>query len=128
MSAHTPGPWRAGGYTSGPLLVTGAPDAETPYPGRPVVCNVGIGTNPRHQADARLIAAAPEMLEVLRAAMARQWALQTHLHHGVNCRSTLPVSSGKRKRCDCGFDEALGVSPGIDERARALLARVEGKS
>ena len=65
-SKHTPGPWAVGSKKTvgGPLLVTGAPYSPG-FPGRPTVCNLGLDTDPRHQADARLIAAAPELLAAL---------------------------------------------------------------
>ena len=63
-SAHTPGPWVVRqGASTGMIYVT-APNSE-----RDVVCEVGyasaISKDPLIPADARLIAAAPELLEAL---------------------------------------------------------------
>lgn len=62
MSMHTPGPWFVGGETDhGEILICS--DA------RPTICAVDPGAREWcTQANARLIAAAPKMLEALRRA------------------------------------------------------------
>ena len=77
MSGHTPGPWEW--YTSNSYNRLGAaygPYCELLYP---VVYKDGHpGIEWRNEADARLIAAAPELLEALRA-LAGTEAAQRHL-------------------------------------------------
>jgi hypothetical protein len=51
MTAHTPGPWKIGAYESGQMAVDGANGEEV--------------TGFIEPEDARLIAAAPELLEAL---------------------------------------------------------------
>ena len=66
MSAkHTPGPWSLKTYTyfSGGTAQGDVIDAD----GRTIrVCGVSLTSTPESQANARLIAAAPELLEALR--------------------------------------------------------------
>jgi hypothetical protein len=60
MTAHTPGPWRVGdaGHT-----IFGAPDPDRAAPAQvATLCRTVYSA----RANARLIAAAPEMLEALR--------------------------------------------------------------
>lgn len=69
MSKHTPGPWEARGKA---IVARGSPRRNNAYNGR--ICNVqGAGEgdnkiNATAKANARLIAAAPQMLEALEAA------------------------------------------------------------
>ena len=68
MNKFTPGPWEARGKA---IVVRGSPRWNNAYNGR--ICNVqGAGEgdnkiNATAQANARLIAAAPQMLEALEA-------------------------------------------------------------
>ena len=63
MSAHTPGPWRAVGHAIyGPFTPLGREAIGA------VVCSTTTINRPRHLADARLIAAAPDLLEALKNA------------------------------------------------------------
>jgi hypothetical protein len=68
MSEHTPGPWEARGKA---IVVRGSPRWNNAYNGR--ICNVqGAGEgdnkiNKAAKANARLIAAAPQMLDALEA-------------------------------------------------------------
>ena len=68
MSAHTPGPWRVAMYLGGAWTVTSSPLSE-PRGGEivEVVYGPNGGTS---KANARLIAAAPELLEALRGMLA----------------------------------------------------------
>ena len=75
MSAHTPGPWR--------VIGGGLHIASDNAPGHVIVCRTGrlgmVGDEPkqtlaRWEADAHLIAAAPDLLEALEA---------YHFHFGI---------------------------------------------
>ena len=61
MSAHTPGPWRVD--RSGALLGVNVV-APTDW-----ICKVGLSDRPNVMEDARLIAAAPELLEAMESAL-----------------------------------------------------------
>lgn len=63
MAAHTPGPW----YVDGDGHVTANADDEHGIC-RPIICERVMGFSGDEAANARLIAAAPEMLEALRKA------------------------------------------------------------
>lgn len=70
--AHTPGPWRwfkpAG--SNGWLEVEGSyADGRANEYGGPMVCSLYCGDRPTIEADARLIAAAPELLAALTKAV-----------------------------------------------------------
>ncbi len=59
---HTPGPWRVGTLLEGPTLyITGADDATVAS----LRLHTADGKDKTRQANARLIAAAPELLDVL---------------------------------------------------------------
>jgi hypothetical protein len=67
MSKHTPGPWVVDEAQPGDLfhnVVRGEGDSFG------VLCRTSINGNANAEADARLIAAAPELLEALRIAQA----------------------------------------------------------
>jgi hypothetical protein len=81
MSKHTPGPWTHAGYArSMAFRVTKTPDDATGD-----VCNVLAGlaakTNEEVEANARLIAAAPELLSALKEA--RRWIGDGDLSDGM---------------------------------------------
>lgn len=70
MSQHTPGPWKAH-VDDGGIWV------EPPNPNEPVICDIVLRANAastlsavEDEANANLIAAAPEMLEALEASLA----------------------------------------------------------
>lgn len=78
MSKHTPGPWIIGGIESGMMSVDGS--------------NGGEVTGFVISADARLIAAAPDLLEALRLTRG-QWI------HSVNaevCLAAIEKATGER--------------------------------
>jgi hypothetical protein len=64
MSKHTPGPWQARGSTvlAKSRIGTNCTDADVAVYGAPLVCE-----SIRSDANARLIAAAPDLLEALRS-------------------------------------------------------------
>lgn len=68
MSEHTPGPWRIFYEGSGDYLVLGAAGEEVASVSRPDAHFMHSGPGaPINEANARLIAAAPELLDWLRA-------------------------------------------------------------
>jgi hypothetical protein len=86
MSKHTPGPWTVGGPTGYFYQLEINPSIGKVY-----------GAGEELKANARLIAAAPELLEVLEELMSM------------------------RSKC------YIPISPLWDDKARAVLARVKGK-
>ncbi len=93
MSKHTPGPWRASelGVLS---------DKLTSY-GNWYVCSLIDPDNEEHKANARLIAAAPELLDVAREAA--EWL--------DLLKQNYPDMAGLVRAC---------------RQARDLIARIEG--
>lgn len=87
MSKHTPGPWTAN-------FVEPAPEVRAES-GPAVVAWMGFDDSNRaikeHQANARLIAAAPDLLH------ACHWVLSS-LRHNSFC-----PAAEKRGRCNCGL-------------------------
>jgi hypothetical protein len=61
MSEHTPGPWRV---AFGNRLEIHGPKDEIGWP-KSIVYNAGLCTDKEAQANARLIAAAPQLLQAL---------------------------------------------------------------
>ena len=61
VATHTPGPWRTDGLYDGPRVYVAGPDDITV-----ARCNHAERTNEQAEANARLIAAAPELLAALR--------------------------------------------------------------
>ena len=66
MTQHTPGPWRV---AFGNRLEVHGPKDEIGWPAS-IVYNAGLCTSEEAQANARLIAAAPDMLAALQDIMA----------------------------------------------------------
>lgn len=70
---HTPGPWKMVDVKDGrgnPCAYSVWPDRERPFINSPIgnqICRTPDGTTKEAMANARLIAAAPELLEVLSA-------------------------------------------------------------
>lgn len=91
MSEHTPGHWHASGYAvfAGKNCIA--------------VCDTDNSKPERYDANARLIAAAPEMLEALRG-----------------LANALEMEPGPRGVMD--------LVPGAIEKARAAIAKAEGRS
>ncbi len=67
MSKHSPGPWRWVDVPGNPWAVRG-PNDETDHLG-PIILNMGGSADEQEKANARLIASAPEMLDLLRGAV-----------------------------------------------------------
>jgi len=95
MSEHTPGPWRV---AVGNRLEIRGPKDEIGWP-VPVAYNVGLHTDEVAQANARLIAAAPQLLQALHDLVV--WV--EHLPGGrgsweyVNARATITKLKGENK-------------------------------
>ena len=90
MSKHTPGPWRVEYETD----ISGTEnDPENGCVGPVDVAHVYMRTVPgRHEANARLIAAAPDMLQALRdAALALSFAAETWPAMAFDHRAVLAV-------------------------------------
>ncbi len=68
MSKHTPGPWKVTGYEPHNKVIASYGDGKQPVHFDVALCHleVAIGTP---QANARLIAAAPELLEACKAVL-----------------------------------------------------------
>ncbi len=110
MSAHTPGPWTEGSLYKDEATGADSKDVYSGTPGRGrvlqfvarVECDSSEG-----DANARLIAAAPEMLAIVRAA------------------ASLPCESQIDDNLECD-DNNLCALCARSTIARALLARLEG--
>ena len=65
--SHTPGPWKVRGPAPGglPYLQVVAPEYQALTDADHVVCELRLWRQPRPEANARLIAAAPELLDAL---------------------------------------------------------------
>ncbi len=95
MSKHTPGPWS---------IANGSPP-QVIAPGKCDICAMsGAASNESVMADARLIAAAPDLLEALQALVARHFT-----YHG-------------------GFVVDCNISEEEVERARAAIQRATGEA
>lgn len=111
---HTPGPWKAVKATHGPIDIL---DSR----GRDVVTIYGGGVETESQgANARLIAAAPEILDTLKAVYADH-TYETPSGY-INCRF-----------CDCNTDHEGTFRDTHDEDClirpvRAAIAKAEGRS
>ena len=110
MSRRTPGPWR---FTPGPWVASGDADRDTVYvdtrttrpDGYRIIAQLGNST-PRREADARLIAAAPELLDVAELAAIR----------------------GRGDPASVPHLELVGAVKRLAEHARTAIAKVEGRS
>ena len=71
MAKHTPGPWKIfegrGADSRRPVIVDSVPDVDGKFVGNSI-CYL-TSTNPDIHANARLIAAAPDMLAAIQGAM-----------------------------------------------------------
>lgn len=83
MLSHTPGPWYVAGLNSLAVMAGERPDQD-------VVCHIDGGFEKQYDANARLIAAAPELLEALEK--------YTHCRHGcIDCFCTTEARAAIRK-------------------------------
>jgi hypothetical protein len=111
MSAHTPGPWAVMTNRQGYPYQISAPFSDPRKPGGITDvtrwASISLPSSPEGQANARLIAAAPEMLEALKAydaAMTSCW--------------------GSPDDLPSGHPDAARCWP----MARAAIARAEGRA
>lgn len=100
MSKHSPGPWVANKRGLGPMGETPGYEIQTDAPGQKYSAVVVSPARIR-RADARLIAAAPELLDALKA-----------LLKGIN--DAIDITTAP-----------MLYAPGMNE-AKALVARIEG--
>ena len=100
MSQHTPGPWMHTYHPNGSRFDVVAPKVSM------IVNDVQGRDNPEAEANARLIAAAPEMVAALRALCNENGALD-FLENATGITETMQLA--------------------IDD-ARALLAKIEGQA
>ena len=106
-SKHTPGPWTA--HTD---AVGTNPDILVDAAGHGIIADIGGGDLPARQANANLIAAAPELLAVLKEYLAYLPAFRSK-----------PVGApGSAAR---GEQDALIA---LEDRAKGIVAKAEGKS
>lgn len=127
MSAHTPGPWVA---RVSPKVVT-VKSQHVIGAGSNGMMSVAwlVGGKPGNDADARLIAAAPELLAAL-------VALRATAFHSQHCPA-FPPGCGAEP-CRCGYDDAeqaahdavlraTGRSEAATPAARAAIAKARGE-
>jgi hypothetical protein len=112
MSEHTPGPWAEGRHGA----IVGGPDFEFARgAGRKQIamaCVVPEGVDGTQEGNARLIAAAPELLEACKEALQALEALQ-----------------GGCTDHEDGTVDALTVwCPEVTEKLSAAIAKAEGQS
>jgi hypothetical protein len=94
MSGHTPGPWQArNDYGWDTIIgnVDGPDDGEYTYTGIAEVITEDPG---EAQANARLIAAAPELLEALQRCTAR---LEIHMKHSEDLAAHMQAAAAIAK-------------------------------
>ena len=121
MAEHTPGPWR--------VLFPGIYDVENPYPIAKVHRTDRSG--PEVDANARLIAAAPELLEALER-LGNQHCPKCYLHplayeHSPDCiRITAAIA--KAKGDAEATPEMLKELRKIQRIARAAIAKAKGET
>jgi hypothetical protein len=97
MSKHTPGPWQ-----------TDQAEHDAPYQdirihaGKGSICCVWIDDAPLHdynaeqRANARLIAAAPELLEALKRLMSETTTMQDALEAAQQARAAIAKAEGEK--------------------------------
>jgi hypothetical protein len=129
MSTHTPGPWWIVSRFVGPLSVVAKVDTTIDKSGMMEVAHVGAETFAIAEANARLISAAPEMLEALEALVnAEALSGVSELVAGWNGPpekpySPHPANLGASIKTTCGrvykLDEAM-------KTARAAIAKARG--
>lgn len=78
-ATHTPGPWIDGGRAGYGRMVRAGSDAEPRW----IAVVYGEGTTPEFEANARLIAAAPELLVALKGFVHEECPIVTH--HRPDC-------------------------------------------
>ena len=95
MSKHTPGPWHVVCHTSEDGRI-GPGDDWTVY-GRNTTHAIAFegGHNPHAEADARLISAAPDLLEALIRLMGKTSDLQDALDAAKQARAAIAKATGE---------------------------------
>lgn len=113
MSGYTPGPWVV--YTADGSLgtVETADGAVVVAQAQQVSAKDQLSGSPERFANARLIAAAPDLLEAL-------FALLPHVEHADSCGDMDAYNNADVPTCGCGLDSAR-------ERANAAISRATGE-
>jgi hypothetical protein len=113
MSKHTPGPWHVptGPFVTGLTVETRADEVTIPCPGSggamshtTTVCNLDWHGTAEWEANARLIAASPDMLDALQEARVQVAILQERL--GIE-----DTGSGTLSIIDAAIAKAEGHTP-----------------
>lgn len=82
MSKHTPGPWHVIERTNGQAFSIGCQvQTKGNFVTTHYIANITDGATPQAEADARLIAAAPDMLEALRELLGDFGCIVTAANH-----------------------------------------------
>jgi len=88
-SLHTPGPWHVRDLHPGRCTFNIGTNPNDPYEGEvAVVFRAGRHVQAHHKANARLIAAAPDLLAALKRLLATQYP-GTENHHETGCRCVI---------------------------------------
>ena len=104
QAKHTPGPWLASGDADANIVTVEAKDK-----GYTTVCRLGYST-PTREANARLIAAAPDLLEAL-----------------VDMVSSVEVALEDVQVTNGASLDALSWIANSTEKARAAIAKARGE-
>lgn len=95
MADHTPGPWVIGRGADGFPIVHTAPDTDSPSgQGVAHVCKRAMCQD--HIANARLIAAAPDLLEALKAIDAWASNKSAHNERSIIAQVRAAIAKGQR--------------------------------
>jgi hypothetical protein len=118
LSQHTPGPWEV-------KAVNGNPGEYGLYIVDANGNDLMRGDFCRSDADANLIAAAPDMLAALREAQQTLLAVQ---HEVASLNSRIRAGSDAAPWVCEKVSQISGLLDDCDEQSRAAIAKVEGKS
>lgn len=122
QTAHTPGPWSFGGKSQEGQTVVYAVNPHHRGEEWVADCNTGHHSAKECVANARLIAAAPEMLATVEN-LARVLVQATDARHMPDCNI---YHSFTATVCDCPYRHIWAGATVALEKARALLRAVEG--
>lgn len=97
MSSHTPGPWKIfegwGSDKRRPVIVDCIQDVDGKFVGN-CIC-YAASTNPDIEANAQLIAAAPEMLSALKAAYQMTSCFEGGMSDAVNAQIKAAITKAE---------------------------------
>ena len=116
MAEHTPGPWKVvPGYFDGEFVVVKDGPAGPSAMGITTVDGRGYSQN---EANADLIAAAPDLLEALEVAVQ---IVASDGRCDPKCASTALLLPIDDRRCDCGIEEIIW-------RAKQAITKARGQA